>query len=215
MKKHFIELIGTFALTLVLQLTYTTAATYFAPFIISAALFGLATINSKESYAHFNPAISLAGLLSGKMSVKNFLLAIVSQFLGAFLGSWVAYQLSWHIFAPHQNLEITGIQALSMESIFSALLALAFFNTMCTDREKLYPLVYSLIYLIALYVSPTISGGTFNPAIGLGCTLVTGIMEKFDVSDLWLYILGPILGSIIGYLLNKFLYQRNIANDDN
>jgi len=213
MKKHLIELIGTFVLTLVLQLTYTTAATYFAPFVIAAALFGLVTINSKESYAHFNPAITFAAWLGGKMVAKDLVLAISVQLIAAFWGSWVAYQISWHVYAPHQNLEITGIQAISMEIIFSVLIVLAFLKTYGADNNNLYPVTYSILYLIALYVSPTISGGTFNPAIGIGCTLVTGIMEKLDLSDLWLYIIGPFGGSCIAYLLYKFLYQNSTINE--
>lgn len=43
--------------------------------------------------AHVNPAVSLAMVILGKLSVKKFPVYVLAQFLGAFAGSCAVYGL--------------------------------------------------------------------------------------------------------------------------
>jgi glycerol uptake facilitator-like aquaporin len=47
-----------------------------------------------------------------------------------------------------------------------------------------------------------VTGGSVNPARSLGPMLVAG-----DLTSFWLYILGPIIGGVLGALL----YDRTMA----
>jgi glycerol uptake facilitator-like aquaporin len=47
-----------------------------------------------------------------------------------------------------------------------------------------------------------VTGGSVNPARSLGPMLVAG-----DLTSVWLYVLGPIVGGVLGALL----YDRTMA----
>ena len=53
-----------------------------------------------------------------------------------------------------------------------------------------------------MLVAGPVSGGSVNPARSLGPMLVAG-----DLTSVWLYILGPIIGGVLGALL----YDRTLA----
>ena len=95
MKKYVAEFIG----TLVLVLFGTGIAVVSGGDLVATALaFGLAII--AEAYVigdisgcHVNPAVSLAMLISKKMTVKDFIWYVVAQVLGAIVGTTVLYAI--------------------------------------------------------------------------------------------------------------------------
>ena len=96
MKKYVAEFIGT--LVLVLFACGTAAvvgcngADPNAAYLMTALAFGLVIVAMAYSIGnisgcHINPAVSIAMLVSGKMSVKDFVGYVVAQFLGAIAGA--------------------------------------------------------------------------------------------------------------------------------
>jgi len=54
--------------------------------------------------------------------------------------------------------------------------------------------------LVAIhFASATLSGASVNPARSIGSALVGG-----DLSALWIYLVGPIVGGVLGALVYKF-----------
>ncbi len=98
MKKYVAEFIGTFVLVLfacgaaaVLGCTTSDANVAYG---LTALAFGLVIVGMAYSIGnvsgcHVNPAVSLAMLISGKMTVVDFVGYVVAQVLGAFAGSAV------------------------------------------------------------------------------------------------------------------------------
>lgn len=57
----------------------------------------------------------------------------------------------------------------------------------------------------ALVIGPA-SGGSFNPARSIAPAILS-----WDLSGLWIYILGPLLGGIIGGALFAVVRQRQLG----
>ena len=55
---------------------------------------------------------------------------------------------------------------------------------------------------VGVFIAGPVSGGAVNPVRTLGPMVVAG-----DLSSVWLYTLGPIIGGVLGALL----YQRTMA----
>jgi len=62
------------------------------------------------------------------------------------------------------------------------------------------PLSFALA--VGVFIAGPVTGGSVNPARSLGPMLVAG-----DLTSVWLYILGPIVGGVLGALL----YDRTMA----
>ena len=55
--------------------------------------------------------------------------------------------------------------------------------------------------LVAIHFAiATITGSSVNPARSIGSALVGG-----DLNQLWIYLVGPIIGGIIGYGVYKLM----------
>ena len=95
LKKYVAECIGTFVLVFVACGTAAAlgcSAEPNAAYFLTAAAFGLVIVAMAYSIGnisgcHINPAVSIAMLVSGKMSVADFFGYIIAQFAGATLGA--------------------------------------------------------------------------------------------------------------------------------
>ena len=93
-KKYLAEFFG----TAVLVLFGCGSAVLTGNLIVIAITFGLAIIIGAYSIAsisgcHVNPAVSLAMLINGKLSLKDFFAYIAAQVAGAFAGSGLLYAI--------------------------------------------------------------------------------------------------------------------------
>lgn len=84
MQNYLTEFIGTFFLVLTVGLT-VIAGTPLAPLAIGSALMVMVYMGGHVSGAHYNPAVSLAVYLRGKMasSTAHLWIYLVGPFLGA------------------------------------------------------------------------------------------------------------------------------------
>ena len=91
MKKYFCEFLGTFILVLLgcgsAAIAGATLGTVGIAFAFGLSIVAIAYSVGRVSGGHVNPAVSLAMLLSKKMSAKDFCGYVVAQILGAFAGS--------------------------------------------------------------------------------------------------------------------------------
>ncbi len=94
MNKYLVEFIGTFFLVF----TIGAAAIYgdaglMAPVAIGAVLIGVIYAGGHISGAHYNPAVSIAMILRGAISIKNAMIYIIVQLVGAVAGALLAMYL--------------------------------------------------------------------------------------------------------------------------
>ena len=95
-KKIFAEFLGTFVLVFFACVTAAVlkcnGASPDAAYALTALAFGLVIVAmaysiGQVSGCHINPAVSLAMLLSGRMSAAEFVSYVVAQFIGATAGA--------------------------------------------------------------------------------------------------------------------------------
>ncbi len=96
---------------------------------------------------------------------------------------------------------ISNGQALGLEIIFTFLFLLVV-ATVATDKRAPWngvfaPFAIGLFIFTAATVCGPMSGGSFNPARSLAPAIVAGHFH-----DLWIYIVGPLVGAAIGGLVH-------------
>lgn len=153
------------------------------------------------SGAHINPAVSVAFSLTDRFSTKQVIPYIVAQLGGALLASL----LLRYLFIDHSNLGATlpsgsWQQSFVLEIILSFLLMLVILMVSQNKASQAFTglAVGSTVMLEALFAGP-ISGASMNPARSTAPALVSG-----QLSCLWLYIVAPILGTILASLSWKW-----------
>src|SRR5438552_18416431 len=88
MNKYIAEFIGTFFLVLTIGLTVIGAGSgVIAPLAIGAVLMVMVYAGGHISGAHYNPAVTLAVLIRGKVQVEDVIPYIIAQIAGAALAA--------------------------------------------------------------------------------------------------------------------------------
>ena len=72
-----------------------------------------------------------------------------------------------------------------------------------TEGNSFYGLAIGFTIVVAAFAGGPISGGAFNPAVGIGPTVVNAMSGAGGYSSLWLYLLGPLLGGVVAALVFK------------
>lgn len=99
MAKYLTELVGTFFLVFSIAMASSSGSTL-APLAIGATLMAVVYMGGHVSGAHYNPAVSLAVMLRGKLSGAELLPYWAAQLAGGVLGALVASIVVGHTFAP-------------------------------------------------------------------------------------------------------------------
>src|SRR3954466_14250689 len=150
------------------------------------------------SGGHYNPAVSLGVFLRGKMASGGELIRyMVSQLAGAVVASLAVYIILGKTFAPAPAPEASTFAALLVEALYTLALVLVVLNSAAsakTHGNSFYGLAIGFTIVVAAFAGGPVSGGAFNPAVGLGPILVDALMGQGTFANLWIYILGPLVG---------------------
>jgi len=193
------ELAGTFAFLSVIALSGPTGP--LAPLAIGAALMGMVYMGGHISGAHYNPAVSFAMFLSRELSAADLAAYWAAQLAGAALAFAFGKLVSGHTPGVHPGVQASVLQALSVEVAFTAALVLVILNvavSKATTGNQYYGLAIGFTIAALIFAGGPISGGAFNPAVGVGATLASALFGGGGWSDLWIYLVGPITGAGIG-----------------
>ncbi|MBL8982092.1 MAG: aquaporin family protein [Gemmatimonadetes bacterium] len=199
MKNTLTEFIGTFFLVLTIGLT-VTANSQFAPLAIGAALMIMVYAGGHVSGGHYNPAVSVAAMMRGALPSGQLIGYIVSQVLGAAVAALVVYVITGKTFAPTPAADASTLGALLVEVLFTFALCLVVLNVAVakkTQGNSFYGLAIGFTVVVAAFAGGGISGGAFNPAVGLGPTIIHATMGGGSWSAVWLYLVGPLAGGVL------------------
>ncbi len=228
-KKYVAELIGTMVLVLMGCGSAVIAGTNFAGLggngtVGISLAFGLAVLVmvyaiGSISGCHINPAISISMLVAGKLSVRDTAFYVVFQCVGAIIGAGILYAMA--VGNPGYNLALNGLgqngygtaspagynltSALIAEIVLTFIFLLVIFGSTSERAPKGFAglsigLSLVLIHLVAI----PIDGTSVNPARSLGPALFAGLTSgSVALSQLWLFIVGPIIGGILAALVWK------------
>ena len=159
------------------------------------------------SGAHYNPAVSIAMIIRGLLSVKEAINYILSQLAGAILAALLVNWLGGAVMEIAPSNSASVLQILVVEAIFTFVLVLVILNVATnpkTEGNSYYGLAIGLTIMAAAFVGGKISGGVYNPAVGTGPILVDAIMGDVNtLSNLWYYLVGPIAGAVLATYVYK------------
>lgn len=205
MRKLLTEFIGTFFLVFTICMT-VLGGVAMAPLAIGCSLMIMVYMGGHISGAHYNPAVSLAVTLRGKLSWGEFGQYIVAQLLGAIVAACLAYVILGKSFAPAPGDGVSMVAALLTELLYTFALALVVLNVATskgTSGNSFYGLAIGFTIVVAALAGGAVSGGAFNPAVGLGPTIVHAMVGGGSYSNVWLYIVGPLLGGALAAVVFK------------
>lgn len=207
--KLIAEFVGTFIFLLTIALIVPQNS-QFAPLVIGSVLMSMVYMGGHVSGAHYNPAVSLAVMLRGKMSSSDMLTywgtQIVAGILGFLAGGWMTGTTTG--IAPGVDIDLA--KALIVEILFTFALCSVVLNVATaksTSGNSFYGLAIGFTIVVAAFAGGGISGGAFNPAVGIGATVAHAAMGNGGWSDLWLYIAGPLIGAILASIVFKIMVE--------
>jgi aquaporin Z len=213
-QKYVTEFIGTFFLVLTIGLVIKGGKTdepfVLAPLAIGSSLMIMIYMGGHISGAHYNPAVSLAVLLRGKMSAADFLFYIVAQLLGAIVAALAVYAILGKTFAPAPAPGIAAWRPLLVEFLFTFALALVVLNVATSPRTEgnsYFGLAIGFTIVVGAIAGGGISGGAFNPAVGTGPIIVNSMLGGGTLANLWIYLVGPFAGGAAAAGVYRFQHS--------
>ena len=225
-KKCIAEFIGTFTLVLVgcgTAMLVGCDSVNGCGYILTAFAFGLVIVGmaytvGNVSGCHINPAVSLAVLISGRMSVSDFIFYVISQILGAISGA-ACLKI---IFSLGQVKDMTGglgsnglagvngnfVAGLIVEIILTFIFVLVILGV--TDSKYNHGSFGGVVIGFALVMVHIIgiglTGTSVNPARSIGPALFAG---GDALASLWVFIVGPFIGAALAALIYKLMAKKD------
>lgn len=201
--KVFTEFIGSFLFMLAIALSGNSPMPALA---IGGALMVMVYMGGHISGAHYNPAVSLAIFIRGKMEAKDIVPYWVAQILGGVAAFFMGYWISGATGGISPGPDVEPLKAVMVEVFFTMMLALVVLNVAtakATAGNSFYGLAIGFTIVVAAMTGGPISGGAFNPAVGIGATASHAMMGGGSWSNLWIYLVGPFAGAILAALIFK------------
>ncbi len=197
------ELVGTFLFFAIGFMAVQSTVALQAPVLVVVPFaFGLGLLAAIAAFGpvsggHFNPAVTIAMVLDGRTSVLDAVGYIVAQVLGG-IGSALLVLILFDqdavkgvITSPGHG--FTDIQALILETVLTAVFILIILAS-SKKAPAMAGLVIPLTLVAIHFAAVPFSGSSVNPARSIGPALLGG-----DLSSLWIYLVGPIVGAVIGW----------------
>jgi aquaporin Z len=196
-----------------------------------ALAFGLVVVAGAFAFGHisgayFNPAITIGAALAGRITWKDTISYIVAQLIGAIIGSGLLLAIAaggkdgFLAKAQETGFGSTGygerspggfdlLSVFLVELILTAIFVYVVLGA--TDRRAsaaLAPIAIGLTLTMILLIGLPVSGASVNPARSIATALFGGGVA---LSQLWVFIVAPIVGGIIAGLSYKPLFDRTKA----
>ncbi len=212
-KKYIAEFIGTFVLVLFACGTAAVvgcSASAGTGYLLTALAFGLVIVAMAYSIGnisgcHINPAVSIAMLVSKKLSAKDFVGYVVAQFLGAIAGAAVLSALVGADSGLGANALFNNDIALSIlvEIILTFVFVIAILGV--TSKESngaVAGIVIGLTLTLVHILGISFTGTSVNPARSFGPALLVG---GEALSNVWVFIVAPLIGGVLAAAVYGFL----------
>jgi len=215
-KKYVAELFGTMVLVIfgcgVAAVSGCDSAVFNTAYVGTAATFGLVIVGmaycvGNISGCHINPAVSLAVLISGKMSVKDFCGYVIAQIAGGFIGAAFLKGILPAGSALGSNALFNG--DIMMSALIEVVLTCVFvFVILGVTSRKSMGNVAGLVIGGALFLVHLLgihfTGTSVNPARSLGVAVLSG-----NTNGLLVFIVAPMIGAAVAALLWQLIGSKD------
>ena len=218
-RAYLAELLGTFMFMMVGYMSVPAfhnavagaAGLLVVPFSFGFGLLAAIFAFGHISGGHFNPAVTVGIVLDGRLPALEGAFYVIAQIIGAIAAAVVVLlTVSQQAVADgitRPGAGISDISALVIETIFTAI-----FVVVILVSSKRAPQIAALaipLTLVAIHFAiATITGSSVNPARSIGSALVGG-----DLTGLWIYLVGPTVGGVIGWAVYRGTNNPNDPDD--
>lgn len=231
-KKYVAECIGTMVLVLIgcgTAMLVGCDAVNGSGYILTAFAFGLTIVGmaycvGNISGCHINPAVSLGVLISGGMTVTDFIGYVISQCIGALLGSGIlagifglggVYDKTGG-FGSNGLAGVNGSIAAGL--IVEVVLTFIFVLTILGVTSKkaghgsFGGVVIGFTLVLVHILGIGLTGTSVNPARSFGPAVFAAINgNNAPIAELWVFIVGPLVGAAIAACCYKWLESGDEA----
>ncbi|MBQ3088074.1 MAG: MIP family channel protein [Clostridia bacterium] len=214
LRKSLAEFIGTFVLVFfacgTAAVVGCSGANPNTAYLLTALAFGLVIVAMAYSIGnvsgcHINPAVSIAMLVSGKLSLKDFVFYIIAQFAGATAGAAALMALIGKESGLGANGLFKGdiLPSIIIEIILTFVFVIAILGvTSKIENSSVAGIVIGLSLTLVHILGIAFTGTSVNPARSFGPALFVG---GDALSNVWVFIVAPLIGGILAALVYKFL----------
>lgn len=223
-KKCIAEFIGTAVLVCFAcgVAVYTNASPVATSLAFGLVIVAMAFSIGNISGCHINPAVSLAMLMTKKMSRKEFLAYILAQVLGAtfgalilglFLGGFESLggnEIQKTLEVAYTEEGMRYLVAFIAEIVLTFVFVIAILGVTSRSSNKtvtgiVIGLTLTLVHLLGLYLT----GTSVNPARSFGPALLQAFAGKTEaIKQIWIFILAPLVGSALAAITYSCLDKK-------
>lgn len=231
LKRAIAECLGTFVLVFA-ACGVAAITTGVAELVGTALAFGLVIVAmaytvGRISGCHINPAVSIAMLASKKMTLKEFVVYVLAQFFGGFLGGVALFgiaklaglQLAGNACNYVINNGVYGVTAgtifasLGLEVILTFIFVYVILNV--TDEKaklgNLAGIIIGLTLTLVHLVGINLTGTSVNPARSFA-TAINDLMFNGGngeaLKQVWIFLLAPLVGGLLAAFCYKKLHAE-------
>jgi len=224
LKKYVAECIGTLVLVTLgcgTAMLVGCDASSGGGYILTALAFGLVIVAMAYSIGnisgcHINPAVSLAMLIRKQLTGKEFLGYVISQIVGAILGTCILAI----IFKAGNVQDMTGgygsnglagvgdsaLAGLIVEIVLTFIFVFAIVGvTSKVENGAVAGVVIGLTLVLVHILGIGLTGTSVNPARSIGPALFAG---GGALKSLWVFIVGPLVGGALAAWCYSYLEKK-------
>jgi len=187
--RYLSEFLGTFLLVFTVGCNVITGQSVWGGVSIAMVLTVMIYALGKSSGANFNPAVSVALGIAGKMEWGEVFIYFVVQILGGIAAAFAYVGM----FGMHKAFNLAPMlghtvwQACLVEAIYTFMLCFVVLNVAASKvhggHNQFYGIAIGAVVVAGAYGAGSVSGGCFNPAVAFG----------LDTASFWLgFKFGPI-----------------------
>ncbi|MCD7841588.1 MAG: aquaporin [Lachnospiraceae bacterium] len=217
MKKYLAEVIGTCVLVTFgcgTAVAVGCSSEAGSGYLLTALAFGLVIVAMAYSIGnisgcHINPAVSIAMLIRGQLSVTDFIGYVVSQLIGSTIGCVIL----GIVFGFDCGFGANQIQegwtngsvpaALLVEIVLTFVFVIAIIGvTSKVENSAVSGLVIGLSLTLVHILGIALTGTSVNPARSLMPALFAG---GTALAQVWIFIVGPLVGGALAAVVYGFL----------
>jgi aquaporin Z len=209
MRKYITEFVGTFGLVLTIGCVVMGESSL-APLAIGGVLAALVFAGGHISGAHYNPAVTLAVFLRGRVRGVDVLPYFGAQIAGGLLGAVAARMIVNP--ASIKSMSFSGREiavALFAEFLFTFFLAYVVLNVATSQDHadnSFYGLAIGFILFAGVSAVGPLSGAAFNPAVAIAASAI----GLFSWSALWVFLVANFAGGAIAALVFRLLNPEDL-----
>ena len=205
MKKYVVEFLGSFFLVLAVCLATGQGFGFFGMVSVGLMLMVMVYAGKHISGAHYNPAISLAVFLRGKLALGELPAYLVAQGVGGVLAALLSmYFLQRMPVTAPEFYTIRIGPALLAEFAGTFILTYVYLNVFSTKalpNNSYYGLAIGFAMTASMLVFGQISAAAFNPAIATGISVA-----QFSAwPDYWVYLAAELAGGAVAAFVFNYL----------